>query len=132
VVAAPTSPPKPQYQFSADHVECEHSGSSWIKGHVYSDKNDSSSAVPGLKIVFGDSGGSAYAPAVETDGNGDFAFTLTADGAGPAKSGAYYVWITDRAGGRISSLAGPININGKKETEVDSCWAGKAFFYQNY
>ena len=101
-----------------------------MKGHVYSDKNDPNSAVPGLTMAFGGVGGDAYGTA-ETDGIGDYAFTLTADGGGP-KIGTFYIWITSPSGNRISEMAGPIVINGKPDTAPDTCWAGWAYFTQNY
>ncbi len=126
VIAQPTTP---RYQYSAASFRCEHSGGSWLKGHVYADKNDSDSAVPGVKVVFGGAGGDAYAPPVLTDGNGDYAFTLTPDGGG-AKIGTYYIWIVDGSGNRISEMAGPINIDGKGPD--NGCWAGWAFFTKNF
>jgi hypothetical protein len=101
-----------------------------LKGHVYADKTDSSSAVPGLGVDFGSGGGDVYGSG-ETDGNGDFAFTLTADGRG-AKIGTFYLWLADGSGNRISDMAGPIDINGKPADAPDTCWAGWAFFTKNY
>ena len=124
-----SQPPAPKYQYSVANYTCEHSGGSWLKGHVYENKNDPSSAVPGLSVAFGGSGGEIY-DSTQSDGNGDFAFTLTADGTG-AKIGTFYLWIIDRSRNRISDMAGPININGKPETAPDSCWAGWAFFVKN-
>jgi hypothetical protein len=123
-------PPAPAYQYAAASYKCEHSGGSWLKGHVYENKDDPNSAVPGIKVAFGGAGGDTYGSG-ETDGNGDFAFTLTADGAG-AKIGTFYVWITDASGRRISDLAGPISINGRPDTDPNTCWAGWAYFTKNF
>jgi hypothetical protein len=123
-------PTKPTYQYSVASYRCEHSGGSWLKGHVYADKNDPNSAVPGIKVAFGGASGDIYGSG-ETDGDGNFAFTLTADGTG-AKIGTFYIWITDASGHRISDMAGPININGKPDTAPDTCWAGWAFFTKNF
>ncbi len=122
-------PPKPTFEYRVASYKCEHSGGSWLKGHVYSDANDPNSAVPGLTVAFGGAGGDAYGKG-ETDGNGDFAFTLTADGTGP-KLGTFYIWITDGSGNRISDMAGPIKINGLGPDAPDTCWAGWAFFVKN-
>ena len=125
-----TQPPKPNYQYSAANYRCEHSGSSWLKGHVYSDKNDPNSAVPGIKVAFGGAGGDAYGT-TKADDNGDFAFTLTADGQG-AKIGTFYIWLTDDSGNRISDMAGPIQINGLGPDAPNTCWAGWAYFTKNF
>jgi len=110
---------------------CEHSGGSWLKGHVYADKNDPNSAVPGVGAVFGGGGGDIYDGPNLTDGNGDFAFVLSPDGTGPRK-GTYYIWLVDGTKNRISEMAGPITINGKSDTAPDTCWAGWAYFTKNY
>ncbi len=125
-----TQPPKPTYQYSVASYRCEHSGGSWLKGHVYSDKNDPNSSVPGVKVAFGGAGGDVYGT-TKADDNGDFAFTLTADGGG-AKIGTFYLWITDDSGNRISDMAGPIQINGLGPDAPNTCWAGWAFFTKNF
>jgi hypothetical protein len=79
----------------------------------------------------GGAGGDLYGVPYISDGNGDFAFTLTADGRGP-KIGTFYVWLTDGSGNRTSDMAGPIDINGKPADAPDTCWAGCAFFTKNY
>lgn len=127
-VAAP-QPTKPQFQFRADSFRCEHSGGSWLKGSVYG-SNNPDDKVPGIGVVFGGAGGDIYDGPNLTDGNGDFAFVLSPDNT-PARLGTYYIWLVDNSKNRISTMAGPIIINGKNETFVDSCWAGWAFFIRN-
>lgn len=126
----PPQPTTPRYQYSAAGSGCEHSGSSWIKGSVYADKNDPNSGMPGVKVVFGGSAGDAYAKPELTGGDGVFAFTLTADTDHRAAPGTYYVWIVDESGNRISEMAGPIRIEGGSSDS--SCWAGSAFFTKNF
>ena len=75
-------------------------------------------------MAFGGAGGDSYGTG-EADGNGDFAFTLTADGTG-AKIGTFYLWIIDGSGSAISDKAGPIKIDGGPPDS--GCWAGIAFF----
>ncbi len=131
----PTSPPvvlptTPRYQYSAASWGCEHSGSSWIKGSVYADKNDPNSGMPGVRVVFGGAGGDAFQKPELTGGDGVFAFTLTTDSDHRAAPGTYYVWVVDANGNRISEMAGPIKIEGGSSDST--CWAGTAFFTKNY
>lgn len=125
----PPQPTTPRFQFSVAKYYCEHSGGSWLKGVVYADRNDPGSGMPDMRVVFGGAGGETYGGPVLTQGSGEYAFTLTADGTG-AKIGTFYIWVVDSGGNRISEMAGPININGKPPP--DGCWAGLAFFVKNF
>ncbi len=131
-----TAPPAPQpttpkYQYSAASSDCEHSGSSWIKGVVYADKNDPNSGMPGVPVVFGGAAGDAWGGPELTGGDGVYAFTLTDDLAHrSANPGNYYVWIVDSSRNRISDMGGPIKIEGGPSDT--SCWAGHVYFTKNY
>lgn len=125
----PAQPTTPRFQYSVAEYRCEHSGGSWFKGAVYADRNDPGSGMPDVRVVFGGAGGEVYGGPELTQGGGEFAFTLTADGHG-AKIGTFYIWLVDGGGNRISEMAGPININGRPPP--DGCWAGWAFFVRNF
>jgi hypothetical protein len=111
--------------------KCEHSGGSWLKGHIYTDKNDPNSAEPGVGVVIGGAGGDKYQGPNLSDGNGDFAYVLSGDNLPPYK-GTLYAWLVNSTGNRISDMAGPFDFNGKNENFVDSCWGGWAFFTKNF
>lgn len=124
-------PTTPKYQYAAANWRCEHSGSSWLKGSVYADKNDPNSGMPGIPVVYGGAGGDIYQGPELTQGDGVFAFTLTTDEQHAAAKGTYYIWVVDSTRNRISEMAGPIVIDGKGP-DVGGCWAGWAFFTKNY
>ncbi len=134
VVVAPTQGPPPptavpvqQYTYQATAVTCTHAGQAFIKGAVYNDKNDVNSKTPGIKVAMGAGDGSTVWVQVKTDQYGEYTFTLNANGAKP---GAYWVWVIDDQGNRISQIGGPVNMNNLSENDPNSCWFGSVDFYK--
>jgi len=133
---APPPPPQPPaptvspYEWSANPPRCEHSGITYLKGAVYSDKNDPGSKTPGMRIAIGGANYSRYdIPPVTTDDFGEYTFVLSGPGQ-PANKGTFYLWMVDNAGRPISAIGGPIVINGLPPDNPSSCWAGSVDFWK--
>ncbi len=124
---APAQPTAFAYEWHANPPMCEHSGMTFIKAAVYSDKNDPGSRTPGIKVVLGAADGSTVYDRVTTDDNGEYTFMLNASGAKP---GTWYVWIVDASGKRISNIGGPIITNNLGPDAPGTCWNGAVDFWK--
>ncbi len=137
-VPQPTNPPqpteipptpKPSYMWSYAGGSCEHSGGVYLKVRAYTDRNDPSSNIDGVRIR------GSYAPDgpsigdVFTEG-GEATFVLSTDGK-PPKLGTWYVWVIDKQGNRFSDVSATWKTNGDNEDKSDTCWLVHISFVKN-
>jgi len=135
----PTKPPAPPppsgptaspYEWHVNPPGCEHSGLTYIKGAIYSNKNDPGSRTSGVRVALGAAdGANQYVPPVTSDDNGEYTFILSDPGT-PGRVGTWYVWIIDSNGRRISDIGGPMNTNNLAPDAPGTCWHGWVDFWK--
>lgn len=135
-VVQPTSPPPPpptaapRFEYAANPASCAHAGNQYIKGRVYDSGNPSANGVPSLKMALGGADGNNSWVTTNNEDDGFYTFTLSIPGGGTNPAGAYYVWILDKSGKRISDVGGPINLNPVGPDAAGTCWAGSVDFWR--
>ena len=125
----PVQPTVSPYEFHANPpLPCTHSGMTFLKGTVYTNRNDPNSKYVGAIVALGPADGSTIYDVVKTNDYGEYTFVLGAEGQ--AKPGTWGIWLVDPSHKRKSDIGGPITTNDLPSGNPNACWAGGVDFWK--